>query len=378
LSDVLDVAARAGHRLFVVAVGSAPNEALAREVAERTGGACEFVAPNEDAEAVIVRMFRRLREAPKRVARVEWPVAPTWEAPLPVALFSGDSLHLLAGFATPPSGDVRVVVSGLTGGDVTLTARLAPALAHAVLPRLAAARRLAALDAEEAGALAERYQLASAHTSFVVVEVRDAAAKAAGLPKVAKVPQMLAAGWGGTGDVTCFSVAPPLMAVRASPSEFSASRRFRDSAQFDLHDPVVAESVSPYPGSRSQSLVADITPVDWLARLVELQATGAALPTRIADIAVLGLPTLLVERLEGVVSLERLDDAAEARLVRLWIALLARSPAGDALAPDARAALIGDVLADRNDRELRRQLAGIVSETSADRWPSVPALLDVD
>jgi hypothetical protein len=48
-----------GHRLFVVAVGAAPVEALARRLADETGGACEFVAAGELAEDAVLRMFRR-------------------------------------------------------------------------------------------------------------------------------------------------------------------------------------------------------------------------------------------------------------------------------------------------------------------------------
>ena len=65
--ELVDLVAQSKYRMFVVAVGAAPNEALARQLAERTGGACEFVSPNEDAEAAIVRMFQRMREAPRSI-----------------------------------------------------------------------------------------------------------------------------------------------------------------------------------------------------------------------------------------------------------------------------------------------------------------------
>ena len=68
-------------------------------------------------EGAVVRMFRRLRETPKRVTKVEWPVTPDWEAPVPAMVFSGDTLHLLAGFRTQPAGNVRVTISGAPGGE---------------------------------------------------------------------------------------------------------------------------------------------------------------------------------------------------------------------------------------------------------------------
>lgn len=201
VEKIVDLAAQAGHRLFVVAVGAAPVEGLARQLSEKTGGACEFVSPNEDIEGAILRMFQRLREEPKRIARVEWPVAPDWEAPLPGMVFSGDTLHLLAGFATKPSGDLRITISGAAGGEMQLRCGIGEPGDMDILPRVAAARRLASLEEEEAGALAERYQLVSRHTSFVVVRVLAEDEKAESLPVLHRVEQMLAAGWGAAGCI---------------------------------------------------------------------------------------------------------------------------------------------------------------------------------
>jgi Ca-activated chloride channel homolog len=66
-----------------------------------------------------------------------------------------------------------------------------------LLPRLAAARRISSLDEAAACDLAVRYQLATAHTSFVVVAERADGEKATDLPATVAVPHMLAAGWGG-------------------------------------------------------------------------------------------------------------------------------------------------------------------------------------
>jgi Ca-activated chloride channel family protein len=68
-----------------------------------------------------------------------------------------------------------------------------------VLARVAAARRLAALEGEAAAELAERYQLASPFTAFVVTVAREAGEQAQALPELRTVPQMLAAGWGRRG-----------------------------------------------------------------------------------------------------------------------------------------------------------------------------------
>lgn len=45
-------ARRSGYRIFTVGVGSAVAEAFVRELAAATGGACELVAPRQDAMKV--------------------------------------------------------------------------------------------------------------------------------------------------------------------------------------------------------------------------------------------------------------------------------------------------------------------------------------
>ncbi len=107
-------------------------------------------------------------------------------------VFSGDTLHLLAGFSSKPAGEVRVTISGAACGEMQLPCAVSDPVNLETLPRVAAARRLASLDDEEAGALAEQYQLVSAHTSFVVVQTRAEGEKAETLPELKAVGQMLA------------------------------------------------------------------------------------------------------------------------------------------------------------------------------------------
>ena len=108
VAGVVHLAAQSHHRLFAIAIGAAPNEALARSLADKTGGACEFVGPNEDAEAAILRTFKRLRSNPRALGQVQWPTKPNWTAPMPSAVFPGDTLHLLAGFTAQPTGSVAI------------------------------------------------------------------------------------------------------------------------------------------------------------------------------------------------------------------------------------------------------------------------------
>ena len=65
---VVRAAKQSGHRIFTVGVGSAVSEAFVRELAARTGGACELVSPCEGMAGRVVRHFARMR-APRAPCR---------------------------------------------------------------------------------------------------------------------------------------------------------------------------------------------------------------------------------------------------------------------------------------------------------------------
>lgn len=372
VAQMIELAERSGHRLFVVAVGAAPAEALARELGERTGGACEFVAPGEDAEAAILRMFKRMREPSRQVVRVEWPAEPLWQAPLPPAVFPGDTLHLLAGFATAPTGAVRVVIADMQGCEQQREIVLPAPTPHAMLPRLAAARRLPSLGEEEAAALAERYQLASRHTSFVVVQQRAADEKADKLPSLRAVPQMLAAGWGVSDPLARFPATGSLMMealvadLSIMPSSAVRRRTVVQSVPAAFHYPGDMQA-SPFPFTGGEA-----TPAEVLEALVARLAAGAGLPATWTGLAELGVPLEVIEWLVQVVA-GMAAQPGEDDAVALFIALLARSPAGDALAADDRSALQGTVLGNRRLRELRAALSAALGGLEAASWQAVLA-----
>jgi hypothetical protein len=66
-------------------------------------------------KAAILRTFKRLRSTPRTLGSVQWPTQTKWTARLPTAVFPGDTLHLLAGFATQPTGSVGITVSAAAG-----------------------------------------------------------------------------------------------------------------------------------------------------------------------------------------------------------------------------------------------------------------------
>jgi hypothetical protein len=285
-------------------------------------------------------------------------------------LFSGDTLHLLAGFRTRPTGEVRVTISGAAGGEMQLCCVLAEPLNLELLPRIAAARRLAALDEEEAGALAEQYQLVSQHTSFVVVQVRAEGEKAETLPELQTVAQMLAAGWGATGSVDSpmlergFGVQSPLEACYEQPCmdivqvRMSASRtRFRSDSDPSSDDIFGLPAFS----LKADDPIPPCSPADFLAALASDVGSGTPLPTTLAELEARGLPTELLEQLAALIDSE---DHEESDVVRVVIALLARSAAGAGLATTERAALEGTVMTDRNLRSARAAVQPLVANVT--------------
>jgi Ca-activated chloride channel family protein len=70
--EVIQEARDSGHRVFAIGVGSAPAESFLQELAEKSGGACELVAPNENLEQAIVRMFNRIRLPKIKNVSINW------------------------------------------------------------------------------------------------------------------------------------------------------------------------------------------------------------------------------------------------------------------------------------------------------------------
>jgi Ca-activated chloride channel family protein len=215
-------AKHSGHRIFTVGVGNAAVEGFLRRLAEVTGGAAEMVVPREDMAERIARHFERIYLPRAERADIHWPCVAQDTAPARLTtVFHGDTLHAFAWFADKPEGVVRLeivlaggrtlrqetVLRALEGQGVdrqTATPSALPALA-----RIAAARRLDMCERrEEALELALRYGLLSEWTGYVLVHVRAETNKAADLPTIIKVPQVIAAGWNGIADTrVCLSSA---------------------------------------------------------------------------------------------------------------------------------------------------------------------------
>jgi len=204
--EVIRRAVKSGHRIFTVGVGSAVAEEFVRGIAAKTGGACELVSPNEGMADAIYRQFRRMFQHRAVETVVEWPGKVEWQSPGEIGpVFAGDTLHLFAGLGDEQDGPVRLRMRLEGGREVVQEIGVQNAGASwAALPRVAAAARIEDLDKERpalAEELANRYQLVTKHTNFLILDVREEDKKAADMPELVKVSQMLAAGWGGTGSV---------------------------------------------------------------------------------------------------------------------------------------------------------------------------------
>jgi Ca-activated chloride channel family protein len=188
-------------------VGSAPAESLLREVAEKSGGACELVSPNQDVAEVIVRMFRRIRSARCSNVVVDWGQPVLWQLALPSALYGGDTLHLYARMAIKPVATPRLswvannTAMQSNAGQLHIST-------ESLLPRLVAAEQITELDRSKERhsqaqllELALRYQLVTNQTNLILVHVRAEDQKAEGLPILENIIHMQAAGWGGVGSL---------------------------------------------------------------------------------------------------------------------------------------------------------------------------------
>jgi Ca-activated chloride channel family protein len=256
VDDVLRCARESAHRVFAIGVGSAPAESLLRSLAEQTGGACELVSPNQDIAAVILRMFLRLRAPRVSGVTVDWGQEVVWQSPVPQFLFEGDTLHAFARMphypARPPvlswlSGNHRAQATALTvdAGAGTHLARMGGAAQFASLED-AVSRQDKAEHREKSLQLALAYQLVTHQTNLLLVHVRDASHKAVGLPALAQIAHMQAAGWGATGSVRAGERA--VHASFGAPSDIKSARLDASWASWASMDACISPQALLHPG----------------------------------------------------------------------------------------------------------------------------------
>jgi len=207
---VTTMAAKSGFRFFTVGVGSSVSEAFVQTLADATGGACELVSPHEDMAEKIVRHFKRIYFPRAGDVEVLWPGEPDNIFPAHIdSIYDGDTLHVFGRFKEKPDGDVELKAK-LENGEtfaqkLPVRVKIFPETGTdlpGTTARMAAACEIKAMaDSKEIAALGVKYQLMTRYTNYLAIDVKAASEKAEDLPALRKTPQMLAAGWGGTGGV---------------------------------------------------------------------------------------------------------------------------------------------------------------------------------
>ncbi len=195
---IVDGARRSGHRIYALGVGSAPAESLLREMAEATGGACEFATPGEDMARAIQRLLAKIRLAVPVHPNLRSSTQLLWCSPLPRRLVPGETVHVFMRFAGSSANSPVLECEDLGPAAQSELSETEGDL----VARLVAARQVSlCTDRNQVREVAERYQLVTGETNLLLVFARAEADKTDGMPSLHKVSPMLAAGWGGYGSV---------------------------------------------------------------------------------------------------------------------------------------------------------------------------------
>ena len=387
-------AARSGHRIFTVGVGTSVAEVFLKSLSNATQGACELVAPQEGMAERVLGQFHRMRQPQLGELHIEWPVKPSWMTALPKTAFGGDTVHVFAGFEKTVEGSVRLKVAG--GADVTATISLANEIE---VPRIAAARRMETAADEESLRLALDYQLLSRWTNFLVIAER--ADKAEDLPELHQVPQMLAAGWGGTAQVRsgvrfCRSIQADAMAAsgvdrydipaflrRQSDGPSDAMPSYApDTQSFDLSNVVMSSARalrklrSP---SRSEKLSPSASQFDpsehhgtpaafIMAMENDLSARTPTLPRTITELEYWGLDSSVADNLRQRVK----DGHAESEVVAAFVYALTQSAVGDQFGRSIKRAILKGWKHVVPGQALDDDMKAALKDVTVDAWNWLP------
>lgn len=327
---VVPKAKLSGHRFFTVGVGSSVAEAFVRGLATSTGGECELVSPREGMADRIVRHFERMRTPRAKRIAISWPEGARDLAPRNLgAVFEGDTVIVSACFDQPSiTGNVALEIDTETGDTIRLELPISmqPAAeaerVFSTISRLAAAARLKEMEEQEVARTAIRYRLVSRCTNWLVIAERSDDEKAQELPELRKVPQTLAAGWGGTGKVlACASAAPRFSMSDLDVCESVEIRSFSHTSKmgtskenFPANLPVpirnLIDLIEEQPGRLNEATALDLLEESTLlSEFRYLFARADDLGLNIQVLAVIVLAELLSGRLRKHLSDEACSTA---------------------------------------------------------------------
>ncbi len=381
-------AANSGHRIFTVGVGTSVAEVFLKSLSRVTQGACELVTPQEGMAERVLGQFHRMRQPKLGELRIEWPMNPDWETSLPEAVFAGDTVHVFAGFEKSIEGNVVLKTAG--GADVTTAVSLASEIE---IPRVAAARRMDAATDVESLRLALDYQLLSRWTNFLVIAER--ADKAEDLPELHQVPQMLAAGWGGTSNARavrycCSSLASDAMAASGvdkydipaflrrncdddvasvvssarSASPLGLMMSLSDKAMRKLRSPKRSERLTP-PAVLLNQANRQGTPVAFTQAMEnELLGRPTTLPDKISELEHWGLDFSVAASLRQWVS----EGHAEVEVVMAFLCALTQSEVGERFGRALKRVILKGWKHVTPDPSLDRDMKESLARVTANEW----------
>ncbi len=371
-------ARRGGHRVFAIGVGSAPAEGVLRRLADATGGACEFATPGESLQAAAARMAGRIRQVPGRPVRVDWGATPLWHVGPPPGVFAGDTVLAWAGFDHPGPARATLLAddankagaAGMASPPALATTAVTVASEGTDLARLGASRRLAGVDEKLALQLALDHQLITARTHCVLVHRRAEEDKPLQPAEVRKLPQMMAAGWGGTGSV--HSVPVFKMAVAASmtacdtmaPSTPSVWRSARTAAPGDAAGTPRMDGVEiPAFLRRQANALPELSLADIARQVAQHLEHGGSVEALPAVCGAWRLPAQVVQVIGDLMVLG-LAEAEAWLLVAAWIA--AQADPGDLASARAMLSRRADAVAPAR----RAQAWEVIAKALAHHDPS--------
>ncbi len=211
--QILEAIPTSSTRFYTFGIGTNVSDVLLRDLARRSGGGYEGIYPGERIDDKVVAQFARATAARVTGLAARWVDVDAGElapADLP-ALIDGEPWVVFGRYERPGRG--RLELRGECDGQPFYLAVPVdlPASARApAVPKLWARERIRDLSQRAEGAtgrraganrarivkLAVEHRVASAYTSFVVIEKRTGDRRSSGMPETRVVPVSAPAGWG--------------------------------------------------------------------------------------------------------------------------------------------------------------------------------------
>ena len=231
-------------RIFSFGIGYGASESLVRGLARATGGATEFISPDERIEEKVLRQFSRLGTPAMTDVRINWKGLRVKQSPVELPpIFSGDSFTIY-GLVENGNVDGELSLSAkMEGKDVVWSAPVCFSGSGNLIPTLWARNYIRDLE-DGAGLegssrqisrkaegvkkilveIGTRYQLVSSETSFVAVETSSDSERATEQAEYRRVPIQLTKDWHGT-----LSLRNAVLA-HLGPNQLAAPRAYRLSS----------------------------------------------------------------------------------------------------------------------------------------------------